>query len=347
MHGGRIAPSEGGREGGNEGWGEGGGREWWKEGRGKGWREDGGTESGSERGGNEGWGRRDGGSERKRERCRKINLTASFLDSALLIAGGHFGAYHSSSSCAIGVLVRWCGGAVWRQPSPGVNTFPINKRLLTGVLTVTDDEVRYAMRVAFETLQVGAHSPEEAERHMGASKQDPLPPSSSSPPPPFFLSCMQHFAMLSAHFLFHPIYPPFLSLFLYYTAARARAEWRGVACSGAGPEGRDRRQDYWRRRQWRQLGTGMPSAVGMLLPTHPVARVAASAASIIIWSLGKLDPPRPPAPGHSALSSVDCMIGGPPRGSLCRDFRARRPSCALSRLRGASSVAIAFAKLVR
>ena len=188
MHGGRIAPSEGGREGGNEGWGEGGGREWWKEGRGQGWREDGGTESGSERGGNEGWGRRDGGSERKRQRCRKINLTASFLDSALLIAGGHFGAYHSSSSssCAIGVLVRWCGGAVWRQPSPGVNTFPINKRLLTGVLTVTDDEVRYAMRVAFETLQVGAHSPEEAERHMGASKQDPLPPSSSSPPPPFF-----------------------------------------------------------------------------------------------------------------------------------------------------------------
>lgn len=38
--------------------------------------------------------------------------------------------------------------------APGRNTWPINKRLLTGVLTVTDDEVRYAMRVAFETLQL-------------------------------------------------------------------------------------------------------------------------------------------------------------------------------------------------
>ena len=50
------------------------------------------------------------------------------------------------------------GGYNFRwQASPGVNTFPINKRLLTGVLTVTDDEVRYAMRVAFETLQVRGH----------------------------------------------------------------------------------------------------------------------------------------------------------------------------------------------
>jgi len=38
--------------------------------------------------------------------------------------------------------------------APGKNTWPINKRLLTDVLTVTDEEVRYAMKVAFETLQV-------------------------------------------------------------------------------------------------------------------------------------------------------------------------------------------------
>jgi cysteine synthase len=38
--------------------------------------------------------------------------------------------------------------------SPGANTFPITSRLLTGVLTVSDDEVRHAMRVAFECLQL-------------------------------------------------------------------------------------------------------------------------------------------------------------------------------------------------
>jgi len=33
-------------------------------------------------------------------------------------------------------------------------TFPINQRLLTGVLTVTDDEVRNAIRYAFKHLKL-------------------------------------------------------------------------------------------------------------------------------------------------------------------------------------------------
>ena len=37
---------------------------------------------------------------------------------------------------------------------PGKNTWPITSRHISGVFAVTDDEVRYAMRVAFETLQV-------------------------------------------------------------------------------------------------------------------------------------------------------------------------------------------------
>jgi threonine dehydratase len=39
-------------------------------------------------------------------------------------------------------------------PSPGSLTFPINQRLLAGGLVVTDDEVRGAMRFAFETLKL-------------------------------------------------------------------------------------------------------------------------------------------------------------------------------------------------
>eukprot|EP00039_Didymoeca_costata_P008832 m.117409 g.117409 ORF g.117409 m.117409 type:complete len:445 (+) comp14250_c0_seq5:35-1369(+) len=38
--------------------------------------------------------------------------------------------------------------------APGVNTFPILKEYVTKALTVTDEEVRYAMRIAFETLQL-------------------------------------------------------------------------------------------------------------------------------------------------------------------------------------------------
>ena len=38
--------------------------------------------------------------------------------------------------------------------SPGANTFPINARLLAGALVVGDEEVRHAMRVAFEMLQI-------------------------------------------------------------------------------------------------------------------------------------------------------------------------------------------------
>ena len=38
--------------------------------------------------------------------------------------------------------------------SPGPWTFPITKRLLAGSLVVDDDEVRRAMRAAFETLKL-------------------------------------------------------------------------------------------------------------------------------------------------------------------------------------------------
>ena len=39
-------------------------------------------------------------------------------------------------------------------PQPGSLTFPINRELLTGGLSVTDDEVRAAMRYAFSTLKI-------------------------------------------------------------------------------------------------------------------------------------------------------------------------------------------------
>ncbi len=38
--------------------------------------------------------------------------------------------------------------------SPGENTFPITRRLLQGALVVDDEEVREAMRVAFDTLRI-------------------------------------------------------------------------------------------------------------------------------------------------------------------------------------------------
>ncbi|MFB9122543.1 threonine/serine dehydratase [Paraburkholderia dipogonis] len=38
--------------------------------------------------------------------------------------------------------------------SPGKLTFPVNKKLLAGSLVVSDDEVRHAMRVAFDTLKL-------------------------------------------------------------------------------------------------------------------------------------------------------------------------------------------------
>lgn len=41
-------------------------------------------------------------------------------------------------------------------PRPGELTFPINKALLSGGLSVTDDEVRAAMRYAFDTLKLVA-----------------------------------------------------------------------------------------------------------------------------------------------------------------------------------------------
>ena len=41
-------------------------------------------------------------------------------------------------------------------PEPGALTFPINRALLTGGLSVTDDEVRAAMQYAFSTLKIVA-----------------------------------------------------------------------------------------------------------------------------------------------------------------------------------------------
>ena len=40
------------------------------------------------------------------------------------------------------------------SPSPGVLTFPVNRRLLAGGIVATDDEVRTAMRAAFRHLKV-------------------------------------------------------------------------------------------------------------------------------------------------------------------------------------------------
>lgn len=65
----------------------------------------------------------------------------------------HARSFASGSVCeVVGNPVSICDAL--QAASPGKNTWPVNKRLLTGVLTVTDDEVRYAMRVAFETLQL-------------------------------------------------------------------------------------------------------------------------------------------------------------------------------------------------
>ena len=41
-----------------------------------------------------------------------------------------------------------------QTPMPGKLTFPINQRLLRGVLTVSDEEVRAAMQFAFRTLKL-------------------------------------------------------------------------------------------------------------------------------------------------------------------------------------------------
>ena len=41
-------------------------------------------------------------------------------------------------------------------PEPGALTFPINREMLTGGLSVTDDEVKAAMRYAFSTLKIVA-----------------------------------------------------------------------------------------------------------------------------------------------------------------------------------------------
>jgi threonine dehydratase len=40
------------------------------------------------------------------------------------------------------------------SPQPGALTFPINRQLLAGGLSVTDEEVRAAMRFAFSELKL-------------------------------------------------------------------------------------------------------------------------------------------------------------------------------------------------
>lgn len=62
-------------------------------------------------------------------------------------------------SLALGERVRNAPGArsicdALQAPTPGDVTFPINRALLAGGLVVSDDEVRIAMRFAFETLKL-------------------------------------------------------------------------------------------------------------------------------------------------------------------------------------------------
>ena len=70
---------------------------------------------------------------------------SSFDDTARSFATG--------KRCGIDADARSICDAL-QSPSPGVLTFPINQALLAGVLTVSDDEVRAAMRFAFQELKL-------------------------------------------------------------------------------------------------------------------------------------------------------------------------------------------------
>lgn len=63
-----------------------------------------------------------------------------------LAAGGHVANDPEARSICDALLT----------PTPGALTFPINKRLLSGGLSVTDDEVRHAIRTAFSVLKLVA-----------------------------------------------------------------------------------------------------------------------------------------------------------------------------------------------
>ena len=70
---------------------------------------------------------------------------ADFDDTARSFAGGFRVGIDSGARSICDAL---------QSPMPGELTFPINQRLLTGVLTVTDDEVRNAIRYAFKHLKL-------------------------------------------------------------------------------------------------------------------------------------------------------------------------------------------------
>lgn len=72
---------------------------------------------------------------------------ATFDDTARSLASGTWETVPAGAKSICDALLA---------PSPGELTFPINKALLAGGLSVTDDEVRAAMRYAFETLKLVA-----------------------------------------------------------------------------------------------------------------------------------------------------------------------------------------------
>lgn len=61
--------------------------------------------------------------------------------------------------------------------APGELTFAVNRRLLDSVAVVSDDEIRAAMRTAFERLKIVAEpSGASALAALLAHRVDPVPP---------------------------------------------------------------------------------------------------------------------------------------------------------------------------
>lgn len=72
---------------------------------------------------------------------------ADFDDTARSLASGHRETVPSEARSICDAVLT---------PSPGVITFEINRRLLAGAVGVTDDEVKAAMRAAFQDLKIVA-----------------------------------------------------------------------------------------------------------------------------------------------------------------------------------------------
>jgi threonine dehydratase len=70
---------------------------------------------------------------------------AAFDDTARSLASGHRESVAAGAASICDALLT---------PTPGELTFPINQALLSGGLAVTDDQVKAAMRFAFETLKL-------------------------------------------------------------------------------------------------------------------------------------------------------------------------------------------------